>query len=237
MVSRNYLSYGSVLSTDYGVYVIGQQADDSTEREVESVTVAGRSGDLHIDKKRFKNLTVTYTCVIVEEAKRRYEDYIDALLTEGANKRLEDGLHPEWTRLGTLRGAVKPTLSRFRDLYRFDLAFDCGPQKWLKSGEQEVAISDSYEIFNPTRHPARPLLKVTGAGTIAIGNERITIATAKDDMTIDCAMEDAYGRNTGQNYNSLITLTGQDFPSIPSGKTTITVSGCSAVLTPRWWKL
>lgn len=235
MVSRRTLKYGSVLSSDYGVYIIGQSVDDGAERDMDIITVPGRSGDLHIDKKRYKNISVTYTCVIVSEAARRYEEFIDALLCEGMNQRIEDGVHPEWTRQGTLRGSVKPSLSRFRDLYRFDLTFDCAPQKWLKSGEIEIPINGTYNIFNPTRHKAMPLMKVTGAGTIAFGGDRITVGTAKSDMVIDCEMGDAYGSTTGLSYNDLITLTNMDFPGIVPGDSVIATTGCSIVLTPRWW--
>ena len=237
MALRKHFQYGDVLSTDYGVYILDQTVDNSSEREYEAISIEGRSGDLHIDRNRFKNISLTYKCVIVKEAFRRYDSFISSLIAEGINKRIEDTIHEEYFRRGSLRGAVEPRVSKNRELFRFDLTFDCAPQKWLKIGEKAIAISGTKEVFNPTLYPAAPLIRVSGSGTIAIGGDRITVAEAADDMVIDCEMEDAYGSITGLSYNDRIELTGYEFPTIPSGNTTIQTTGCSIELVPRWFSI
>lgn len=239
MALRRTLKYGDVVSTDYGAYVIGQDVDGTPEKEYEAVVIPGRSGDLHIDKNRYKNITIAYTLVILQDAEERFRGMMNAMLAQGGNQRIEDTINPDSYRLGTLRGSVNPSKSFKRDLFKYELEFDCAPQRWLKEGEREIACSGTMNIYNPTPFRAKPLIKVgaSGTGTISINGLIVEVTHNPGDMVIDCELEDAYGSNSQQSYNSKIALNTQYFPWLDPGENTVVTSGISCTLIPRWWML
>lgn len=234
---RDSFVYGNVVSNDYDVYVLNAKLNDSTKREYESIAIAGRSGNLHIDKKRFSNMTIPYSCAIINGADNHLNDLVAALIAEGSDVKLSDTIHPEYYRKATFTGNVKPRISRNRELAVFDLEFDCAPQKWLVSGETEISVSSAQTIHNPTLYASKPLIKVTGTGTLGIGGETITIASNAGYMIIDCELEDAYDSRTHSSLNSDITLSSGEFPVLHAGENGVTVSGVSVVITPRWWTI
>ena len=236
MVLRDIFTYGSVNSADYDVYVLDAKVNNSTKREYESVSVLGRNGNLHIDKKRFSNLTVPYSCGIIADADHQIDALIAALFAEGSDVRLADTIHPEYFRKATFVGNVKPRISRNREMSVFDLQFDCAPQKWLVSGETPIAVSSgSLILVNPTRFAAKPLIKVTGTGTLGVGNQTLTINTNAGYMVIDCELEDIYDSRNLSNLNGDVTLSSGEFPTLGVGSTGVTVSGVSVQIIPRWW--
>ena len=58
----NCFEFDGVNSFAYGVFVTGKSVYDAPSRDVESVSVPGRNGDILIDKGRFKNIDITYHC-------------------------------------------------------------------------------------------------------------------------------------------------------------------------------
>lgn len=238
MGSRNFLIYGGINSSDYGVYILDAKVNNSPKREYESIQIEGRSGDLHIDKKRFTNITVPYSCAIVENADFGFDHFIAALLAEGANKELSDTLHPVYFRRGTFSGEIEPRMDRRRSLAVFDLIFDCAPQKWLRIGQDPVTVSNSGTLINPTYYAAKPLIKVNGTGTISIGGETLTITSnTGNKMVIDCETEDVYNSDTLASMNDNITFSSGDFPALSPGNNGVTVSGVTVEITPRWWTI
>ncbi len=91
-------------------------------------------------------------------------------------------------------------------------------------------------ITNPTQFPARPLLEITGNGTIGIGEYLITIGGSPHTV-IDCETMEAYDGLTSKNKN--VEINKIDFPVLNAGETNIMVGyGISSlVITPRWWKI
>lgn len=235
MALRRSFMYGSVNSTDYGVYVLAQDVDKTTAKEYEVVSVPGRSGDLHLDKKRFSDVEIVYRCAIPTYGARDFHGFIAALLAEGGSRKIEDTVEPEIYRVGTLTEAVEPRVSRGRDLYVFAIRFACGPQRWLKSGEDAIAVSGTKTINNPTLYTAKPLIRVTGTGTIAIGSDVITITANGGHLVIDCETEDAYNSETLLSYNDKVSTSGNSFPGLAPGSNNVQTTGCTAQVVPRWW--
>lgn len=237
MVQRDVFTYDDVLSSDYGVYVLDVKANVTPSRDFTTEAVPGRNGEIHIDNGRYNNVEIPYTCAIIDDADTSFDGLSAALLSKIGYKRLEDSVHPEYYRMAIYSGDIKPTMFDRRNKSVFELTFDCKPQKYLKSGEKEIAVSGSVVVHNPTRFDAKPLIRVTGTGTINMNNGQIiTVSTNPGNMVIDCDTEDAYNSQTKANYNSYITLSQNKFPVIPSGDSTIAVSGgLTAVVIPRWW--
>lgn len=238
MESRNYFTYGSVLSSDYDVYVLDAKLNNSTKREYDTVSIAGRNGDLHIDKKRYSNMSVQYSCAVVSSAGSRINEFMAALLAEDLNSKLSDSIYPEYFRKATFSGDVSPHISGDRNIATFVVKFDCAPQKWLVHGETPIAVSSgAITLLNPTLYVAKPLIKVTGTGTLKVGNHTITINKNQGYMVIDCELEDVYDSRNLSNLNNDVTLSSGEFPTLAVGETGVSVSGVSVEITPRWWTL
>lgn len=237
---RNSFIYGSVVSSDYDVWLLNAKLDSGTKREYEKVSIAGRSGDLHIDKKKYSNVTLIYQCAIIAKGADRLSRFQAALLAEGGNMRISDTIHPEYFRKGTFKGEIQPRISRNRELAVFDLEFDCAPQRWLVSGEESFTIASGQEItlYNPTLYVAKPLIKIIGTGTLYVGSETLAITTHTGDMMIDCESEDAYEPSSFANLNRNVILQSGDFPVLGIGETGVRAGTVTSIeITPRWWTI
>lgn len=236
-MSRQYLIIDGHDSRDYGVYISGQGTFASPDREYELIDIPGRNGALIGQERRFETAVVTYPAFIV----RNFKDNIAAFRGLAASRdgyfRLEDTYHPDEYRLAIYRGGLEPDVLDNNKAGRFDVTFECKPQRFLKTGEDTVTLTATGTINNPTDFDASPLLRVYGAGVLGIGSQSITISAADVYTDIDCDIMEAYKGTTSRN--AYITLSGNDFPTFAPGTTSISLgSGISRVeITPRWWRI
>ena len=147
---KDFFIFGGVNSLDYGVLLDGSGTTTAPERDVMTVTIPGRSGDLLVDAGRWKNTTVSYPCTIAREFEGRFAAFKQALLAEGGYKRLEDTLHPDEYRLAYLAGPLEPETIPYNRAGTFALDFGCKPQRFLKSGEDVLTVVSGGKLYNPT---------------------------------------------------------------------------------------
>lgn len=248
----NWLTYDGTDLRDFGVYISGNGTFNAPERDITSIAVPGRNGDLTIDNGRYKNIKVKYPAFIVEE----FADNIGAMREYLSSKvgyyRLEDTYAPDEYRMARVSGGI--TAKPLDELIagNFDLSFDCKPQRYLKSGEEWISVnanvSPSASLFNSTRQRALPLIKVTSAVqmpdtvVIIIGAVQITLALpAFETIYVDCEMQEAYlNADMSGNANAYLTLDDDVFPYLDEGNNAITITAnyLSAIqIQPRWWRL
>lgn len=233
---KNYITFAGMDSTEFNIGISGSGTFDSPERDVEQVSIPGRNGDLLIDNKRFKNVTVTYPAFIASKFKGNFDGFRAFMLSKRGYQRLEDTYHPDEFRMAEYRGPIKPDVKVLNIAGEFNVEFNCKPQRWLKVGEIAIDLTASGVINNPTLYEAKPLIRAYGTGTIAIGDNSITVTTASVYTDIDCEIMEAY--KDGTDCNSNITLGSDEFPSLEPGDNTITISGFSNVsIIPRWWTI
>lgn len=234
---KDFFIFGGVNSLDYGVLLDGSGTTTAPERDVTTVTIPGRSGDLLVDAGRWKNTTVSYPCTIAREFEGQFAAFKQALLAEGGYKRLEDTLHPDEYRLAYLAGPLEPETIPYNRAGTFALDFGCKPQRFLKSGEDALTVASGGKLYNPTGCAALPLilLTLTGDAKLNVGGVQMSVAGYTGPMWIDCDLQDAYYNNTNLNKY----LTAPEFPVLGAGATQVSWSGgiskCEVV--PRWWRL
>lgn len=248
MAVFNSFTFDGNNSLDMGIYITGEAAFNAPERTVEMITVPGRNGAIAIDQGRFENIEVTYPAGCFADSQSDFADKIgtfrNILASRYTYKRLTDTYNPNEFRMGMYKAGLDAGPVGYGTAAEFDIIFNCKPQRWLVSGETAQTFNASGSITNPTLFDARPLLAVTGSGTLTLGTQTMTIiarASSSSVLYIDCESQEAWevvgaGRISRNDY---IQNAGEEFPVLEPGTNYISVgSGITAVtITPRWWRI
>lgn len=222
---------------DFGVWISGGGTFNAPPRDMDTISIPGRDGNIYFDNGRFQNINVTYPAFISKRFKPRMDDFRAWLCSKYHYVKIEDSYHPDEYRLGVFKGGLTVSTTARNLSGSFNLVFDCKPQRFLKSGDVPVQFTASGSIYNPTEYAAKPLVKCYGAGgTVTIGGVAVTVTGCTNHVTLDCDLMESY--EDGTNRNGTTTLVNGEFPTLGAGANAVTFSGFSRVeITPRWWKL
>lgn len=225
-----------------GIYVDSSLSFNKPKKNVETFTIPGRNGSLIIDEGTWGNVMITYPAFIKETQGLTFREIFQRLIRQLAPlsgyQRIETDYEPNYYRLGRVIVPEAPNTARLNRDGRFNLSFDCKPQRFLKSGEKPIEFTASGEIINPTVFASQPLVRIYGNGTATIGNTEVTLTTNSGNYTdIDCGMMDCF-RGVA-NRNQYVTFSGNDFPKLEPGSNQVLLgSGITRIIiTPRWWEL
>lgn len=230
------ITYDGVNLLDFGVHVSAEGTYNAPARSITEEVIPGRNGTLIIDNGRYENRVVTYPAYILKRLEANMTALRAFLFSHTSYARLEDSFHPhEFYMAMPVDGVEVQTSGRYNREGQFTLTFNCKPQRWLKSGEETMVLTDAGAVYNPTEFTAKPLLRVYGSGVVHIGDVTLTIDTEAEFVDIDCEIEDCY--SNGTNQNPFVTV--DDFPTFPPGQTSITFEeGITRIdVMPRWWTL
>lgn len=224
---------------DFGVWTNGEKAWNGAERDVTTIAVPGRSGELIIDNKRYKNISASYECLMRRDFRHRFDELRAFLLSKPGYRRIEDQREEEYYREGRIIGGLNVSEVLWTsDAGIFTLSFSFKPQRFLKSGEIPIQMTKSGSIYNPTLFDAMPFLRIYGSGTISINGKGVTVKSHnRAYIDIDCEMQNA--SYDGENMNQYIELSGEDFPKIESGSASVSISQTiqRVEIKPRWWTI
>ena len=236
-VINEYLMFDGKSSLDYGVIISGSGVYNSPARDIESIAIPGRNGELHIDNGRFENIKVTYPAFIVKDFEHNFNAFKAMLKSTIGYKRLEDSYQPKYYRLGLFSDELNPSMAVRNVAGSFNISFDCDPRLFLKSGEEVIEYTSSgQQIKNPTEFNSKPLIRAYGTGSVTVGGITITVNTADVYTDLNCELMEAYKGST--NCNGNITVNSYKFPELLPGLNTITFNGLSKVeITPNWWTI
>ena len=232
----NHLMFDDISSQTYGFYIDGQATFNAPVRRGETVTVPGRNGTLFLDDNTFENITVEYKCFFAADTDSDFQEQLSgfraALMSKRGYLRLTDTYHPEEFRLATYKGGLKIDPIMYNRAGGFKLQFDCMPQRFLKSGEEELEEPDGgglWYVYNPTPYDAKPLLKIYGYGDLWIKGYKLTVIDQRIGMITVVDFErhqNTYDQN--ETYSPLDIYgyyTNDDLYN----------SGDTAYLQARWW--
>ena len=234
----NFLTFAGKSTNDFGIWISGEATYGAPERNVQTQEVPGRNGDLLFDMGNYKNITVRYPAAIKEDMPDKFSDFINFAGAQIGYQRLEDTYHPYEYRMARFESKMSVETAGYMNRSgQFTLEFDCKPQRFLKSGEEAIEFTGSGMLYNRTLFEAKPLLRIygTGAGTVSIGSETITISSISSYVDIDCEIMDAY--KGAVNCNANVSFT--DDIVLKAGENNIAKTGniTKVVITPRWWIL
>jgi phage-related protein len=222
-----------VSGASLGIFLQGPVTFSAPTPRLETVTVPGRNGVLHLWDGAYELVSGTADCVAVGDCVEETLSALNALLlrTPGFH-RLELSGEPGIYREGvvTLGPALDPRAHRVAP---FTLTMDCRPQRFYVAGEEPLRLNGTMHLYNPG-FPALPRLCLQGNGTLTLGETTVTVTGNPGTLVLDSALElVSYPEGVGD-----CTVTMTDFPVLGPGEDRVTVKGFSQVdMVPRWWTL
>lgn len=142
------LFYNGVdLIAEYGLVASGAGTRLSPERDVEEIEVPGRNGNLIIDKKRFRNVNIVYTCALPEEFRSRFDELKNFLLSVRGYAKLQDSEDSDHYRMAAVSGVLEPTI-KGKDGASLVIAFNCKPQRFRKEDIEKTLSPNSVSACN-----------------------------------------------------------------------------------------
>ena len=221
---------------EMGIVVSGEGTYNAPEYDYETQAVPGLNGDLIQDNGRYKNITVSYPAGITRDFAENAQAARAFLLGYGAKyRRIQDDYHPGLYRMGIYSGGIDFEMGFLNRAGETTLAFNCKPQRFLLSGENPITMQSGQALFNAWM-PTKPLLLVTGNGTLSVGGTSITVSGTSGQFYIDCEIQDAWQGLS--NLNDNIEVENHEYPVIPAGKSEVTFTGITQLkIIPRWWTL
>lgn len=249
ILQEKYFIFNGTSSVDFRLICSGGGTFSAPKRAYETVNIPGRNGSLLLDKGYYNDGEVEFkdvgfipeTVYQENDTALRLVSIREWLLQPIGYKRLECSWQPDEYRLGYISKDFDPDMLDGLNGGTIDLTFTCKPQRFLKSGENEVNVSNGMVLINPTAFDATPLIAVTGSGTITITNNdgEFKIKTDRDAI-IDCDLMDVYS-SSGSNLNSNSKFTlpdGDDKIHLAAGTNTFTYDGFTKVtIVCRWWRI
>ena len=236
------IMYNGESSVDYGILVEHPPGYRIAQRDYEKIHIPGRNGDLIIDNGSYQNVPVTYQIAVGNRKKAFVEmaNKISEWLNSASGyARLEDSYEPEYYRLAAYQDETDIENILFH-AGRTTINFDCKPQRFLKSGDEVITLTQSAVIMNPTRFEALPIITVygSGSGIINVAGNAVSISNIDGYIVINSEIQDAYKGSA--NKNSVVTFgNNNEFPVLGNGQNVINISGgiTKVEVVPKWWTL
>lgn len=271
------LWFGGVSSADAGIRHVEKYPDlNRPARKSEVASVPARNGDLVRLYDAWENYEQEYEIYAGTGAKgsapqafRTISEWLnpvseyphDMNLAVGYS-RLEDIYEPDYFRLAYFAGPLDVE-NIFSQYGRATITFNCRPERFLKSGEQEITVDPSLptsgttgtRIMNPTGFWSKPLLKLTGSGTFKVvwstgasmtgSTTTVTIldlGSSSKTLYIDMETEQAWF-SSGESANDYLGMTEPIFlrpgnnyiRALQNGNSSGTLTSFKVI--PRWWTL
>lgn len=138
----NELIFNGKNFTEFNAYYATSNFLDGAAKDVQSVSVVGRSGDLQLSNNRYKNLSLkirVYVTRDMEASMRAMRNYLESV---HGYARVEISDQPNEFRMAAYKEMFAPD-SYDSKAGVVDLTFDSMPQRFLKSGETTTSVSSS----------------------------------------------------------------------------------------------
>ena len=233
----NWIKFDGIKSTDFGLYVGGQQSFRAPVKNIIKQSIPNRNGAFVIDNGVFDNVLVTYVLLGIGNFKSKINDIKEWLLSPNGYVKLEDSYNPDYYRMGMVVNGIDFIMHNLNTIGKANVLFDCKPQRYLTVGDSTYELGSSGTLVNPTKFSAKPLIHVEGYGKLRVNGTQITVANEFPEVYIDCEAMDCYS-GTGANANAAVSFSTDDFPTLKAGNNAYTVNQThitAADIVPRWW--
>ena len=235
--------FNGISAASMGLTIERYPSIDKPRKRIESVSVPGRSGDLHIWDGSFEDVTVRYVCWFKAsksfDIARRAHDIAEWLYTAPVGARLEDTYDSRIYRLATWVGGVnvENVLGRHG---RITLDFRCSPQGYIKSAETGMTfIRSGGAINNECPFYTKPLIRIVGSigGLLTIGDRSLKVmfpGTETHEFWLDCPEQEAWEVVDGVEVPANAWVSTVDFLEVAPGVNTVTFPASFESVMIKW---
>lgn len=138
---EKYFVFNGKKSSDFGVWASELSLMESPAKRVEIIEVAGRNGDIIIEDGSYENVNLKFKdCFIINDFAKNFSRLKAFLYRQKGYKRLETPWLPDEYRLAEFDGDISPTIRVWEGFGKFDITFNCKPQRFLKVGDDPIII-------------------------------------------------------------------------------------------------
>lgn len=204
-----YFIFNGQKSTDLGIIIQELPPISKAEKNIDTISINGRNGNLHIDNGTYKSKTYSVKCTLMDETK--INDLKTLLDSSGI---LELSTEPNIEYKATISNQID--FSKYlKYLKQFVINFDVDPIGYSKTLTTNTysSLENVFEI-NGTANVA-PIIKVTGTGTFTLNNRQVEVL--ETGITIDCDLMNCTKNNI--NKNNKVVL--DEFPELTVGENTL----------------
>lgn len=256
---RKWLTFGTIDSRNYGVYISGTGRLNIPERVYELTSVPGKMGDVPIDYKKVANAELVYPAFFAPLG-GSYGNYATlnaavgafrtALLTTHGYAELCDTYDLTHYRKAVFIGDIEIEPTTVFDAAQFELTFNVAPQRYVDLDDITVA-SGVTKTLTLTEFPAdimnlEPIITVTGTGTITFKDisdnvlKTITITQNPGTVVINSQLKECYSGS--DSANGWVQFSDYQFPVFGAfygyaGQVKVTTSGVSLSIDPGGYEL
>lgn len=232
-----YFKFNGIKSLDERLLITAKNTYKGAARDLTFQSIPGRSGDLLIDNRRYKNVKITYDVTALGDKReipdiaRRVKNW---LLSEIGYFKLYDTYDPKYFRIAAYQDEFDLE-QELPEVGRSSIAFNCKPFRYSSEGQKTLILSSTATtIRNPEQFSASPYIKITGSGdiTLTVNENAFVFKGIEDYIEIDSEIMQAFKGTQSENAK-MYTPT---FPTLAKGKNTVSWSGSvtSVEIIPRW---
>ena len=216
-------------------------------RELDFTSIPFKSVDVITDKKRFKNLSVTYKVTSVPTfADITEQEFVnvlsEAFLTSYEYGVLRDTYNIGYFRKAVVTGITEPTVLMSGEV-KAKITFNCAPFLYSDTGETPIILTSTNKavtttVTNPEMWDSEPIIKINANGdfTVIVGDVTLALTGASNYIIIDKEKEDVYDSNGSCNDK----LNALSLPYLKSGENTVSITGSNnftVEIIPNWRRL
>ena len=231
-----HIFYNGESCKDVGLSVISRPTIPVPEREYDTIKVEGRDGELHRDKKTYKDIEIPISFNFVSKTPDVWAQDLRKVkkwLYSGKDNRLILSDDPEY--YYKVKKAVMSDTERTANRKgKFEIVFTCESYMYRVDGQDEKEIGEY--LYNPYMK-SQPVYKIYGNGeiTLEVNGNQVT-AEVTEQLNIDTKLEICYN---AANEISNAALTGKyEGLYLQEGDNNFKYTeGFSVVLVPNWREL
>lgn len=231
---KPFFIFKGINSLDMGIIVTSMPAVVRPKRRVDTVTIQGRNGVLHVDDNSYENYTKTVECAIMN---RKGIDEIAAWLV-GTGEAI---FSTEPDKIYRVRVDNQIDINQMLNVFqKFQVNFDTYPFKYsVNCYDDTVSLIEEKSLYNRGTIYSEPKITVYGNGAVVltINDVDYGLSNVNGYITIDSEIMEVYKDNVNKNADyTPPEVEDRMFPILEVGENTIEWTGTveRIEIVPRW---
>lgn len=207
----HYFIFNNINSNELGIIVKNMPLIPLAEKDIESIKISGKNGNLHIDNGTYNSINYTIDCVIsdiskIDNIKKAFNGTSKLILSKYNDRYFE----------ATIKNQI--SFDKYLNaLQEFPLQFELQPISYSNELEEIRISSDINNLDIGGNTITNPIILVDGTGTFTINN--VSVEILESGITIDCELMNCTKNNL--NANNKVIL--DKFPTLNPTDNVITI--------------